>query len=257
MASKTKVFGLASCQMGAIANDGGMGTSLEDVGETVSGTASMTTEDNTVTDFTCEETDSPVESIVSAFGKITFAWSTYNVGARMLYKFFGGTLKLFKTIATLGSVTGGSGYTNGTYAGVALTGGTGSGAKATIVVASGAVSTVTITDGGEGFTVADALSAAASTIGGTGTGFSVPVATLSNGSATNTIWEAPDSFPDLEQSLKLTDKKGNVFNLPRVKISGKFGFSFAKDKLGQIDLSATILQPTKSGEKRITVTYAN
>jgi hypothetical protein len=251
------VFGLASVKMGAISGDGGMGTSLEDVGETVSGTATMVTEDNTVTDFTCEETDSPVESIVSAFGKVTFAWSTYDVSGRQLYKFFGGTLKLYKTIATLGSVTGGTLYTNGTYTNVPLTGGTGSGAKATIVVAGAAVTTVTVTDSGEGYTVADSLSAAAANIGGTGSGFAVPIATLANGSATQTTWEAPDSFPDLEQSLKLTDKKGNVFNLPRTKISGKFGFSFAKDKLGQIDLVATILQPTKSGEKRIAITYAN
>ncbi len=72
-------------------------------------------------------------------------------------------------IATLGSVTGGSGYTGaGTYTDVALTGGTGSGAKATIVVAGGAVTTVTITN----------LSAANAGIGGAGSGFSVPVATL-------------------------------------------------------------------------------
>lgn len=250
------VFGLASVLMGAIAGDGGMGTTLEAVGETVSGTATMTTEDNTTTDFNIEESDSPVESIVSQFGKITFAWSTYDVAARQMYKFFGGVLSLFKTIATLGSVTGGSLYTNGTYTNVPLTGGTGTGAKATIVVSGAAVTTVTVTDGGEGYTVSDSLSAAAANIGGTGSGFSVPVATISNGTATQTTWAAPDSFPDLEQSLKLTDKKGNVFNLPRVKISGKFAFSFAKDKLGQIDLVATILQPTKSGEKRITITYA-
>jgi hypothetical protein len=82
-------------------------------------------------------------------------------------------------IATLGSVTGGSGYTGaGTYTDVALTGGTGSGAKATIVVAGGAVTTVTITNPGGGYTVADTLSAANAGIGGAGSGFSVPVATL-------------------------------------------------------------------------------
>lgn len=251
------VFGLASVKMGAIAGDGGMGTTLETVGETVTGTATMTTEDNTVTDFNIEESDSPVESVVTAFGKITFAWSSFDVAARQLYKFFGGILKLFKSIATLGSVTGGSLYTNGTYTDVPLTGGTGTGAKATIVVAGAAVTTVTVTDGGEGYTVADSLSAAAANIGGTGSGFSVPVATLANGSATQTTWEAPDSFPDLEQSLKLTDKKGHVFDVPRVKISGKFGFSFAKDKLGQVDLVATVLQPTKAGESRLKITYAN
>jgi hypothetical protein len=257
MASKTKVFGLSSVKMGAIAGDGGMGTSLEAVGETVAGTASMTSEDNTVTDFNIEESDSPVESVVSAFGKVTFNWSSYDVGGRNMEKFFGGTWKPYKTIATLGSVTGGSAYTNGTYNNVPLTGGAGSGALATIVIASGAVTTVTIVYGGEGYAVADALSAASSTIGGTGTGFSVPVATLTNGSATQSEWIAPDSFPDVEKSLELTDRKGNSFKIPRAKISPKFGFSFSKEALGQLDLVATVLQPTKAGEGRISVKYAN
>lgn len=81
-------------------------------------------------------------------------------------------------IATLGSVTAGSGYTNGTYENVPLTGGTGTGAKATVVIASTVLSTVTMTTAGKDYTVADALSFDASTVGGTGTGASVPVATV-------------------------------------------------------------------------------
>ena len=68
-------------------------------------------------------------------------------------------------VATLGAITGGSNYTNGTYTGVSLTGGTGTGAQATIVVASNAVSSVTVTAPGQGYTVADSLSCAASAIG--------------------------------------------------------------------------------------------
>ena len=44
-----------------------------------------------------------------------------------------------------GTITAGSGYTNGTYTNVPLTGGTGSGAIATITVASNAVTGVNIT----------------------------------------------------------------------------------------------------------------
>ena len=51
-------------------------------------------------------------------------------------------------ILTRGAITGGAGYTNGTYTAVALTGGSGSGAVATIVVAGNTVTTVTITNGG-------------------------------------------------------------------------------------------------------------
>lgn len=162
------VYGLVNVEMGAIAGDGGMGTSLTPVGETVSDTAQVTSEDNTITDFTVEESDSPVESIVSARGKVIIEWSTYNVEADTMVRFFGGT-----------KVTG------------------------------------------------------------------PPVK-----------YQAPDAFADIEQSVKLTDKKGNVVEFPRVKISPKMGLSFQKGKLGQLDLVGTVLQPTKAGEKRFTITYA-
>ena len=81
-------------------------------------------------------------------------------------------------VATLGTIVGGSAYTNGTYNDVTLTGGTGTGAKATIVVSGGAVTTVTITAAGTGYTVGDSLTAPAASIGGTGSGFSVPIATI-------------------------------------------------------------------------------
>lgn len=81
-------------------------------------------------------------------------------------------------VLTLGTVVGGTLYTNGTYTGVALTGGSGSGAQATIVVSGGSVTSVTITAGGNYYVAGDSLSATAASIGGTGSGFSVPVATV-------------------------------------------------------------------------------
>ena len=68
-------------------------------------------------------------------------------------------------IASLGAITGGSNYTNGTYTNVSLTGGSGTGAKATISVTSNAVSGVTITDPGQNYAVSDSLGCAASAIG--------------------------------------------------------------------------------------------
>jgi len=76
-------------------------------------------------------------------------------------------------VAIMGLITPGSGYTNGTYNGVALTGGTGTGATANITVAGGVVTVATIVAGGSGYTFGDSLSAAAASIGGTGTGFAV------------------------------------------------------------------------------------
>lgn len=86
-------------------------------------------------------------------------------------------------IATLGTITAGSGYTNGTYTNVPLTGGTGSNARATITVAGGVVTAVVLTNTGfTTYVVGDVLSAAAATIGGTGSGFSIPV------TAVQAIW---------------------------------------------------------------------
>jgi hypothetical protein len=82
------------------------------------------------------------------------------------------------SIKTLGAITGGAGYVNGTYTNVTLTGGSGSGAKATVTVSGGAVTAVTVTSRGAGYQVGDALSASNTELGGTGAGFSVPVATL-------------------------------------------------------------------------------
>ena len=86
-------------------------------------------------------------------------------------------------VTSLGTITGGTGYTNGTYTGVQLSyvsGPTGTTyPTANITVVSGAVSTVTIVTGGSGFSaIGTVLTASNSLIGGTGSGFSVPVATL-------------------------------------------------------------------------------
>jgi hypothetical protein len=81
-------------------------------------------------------------------------------------------------IKTLGAITPGSGYVNGSYSNVTLAGGSGSGAKATIGVSGGAVTTVTITARGAGYAVGDVLSATAASLGGTGAGFSIPVTAI-------------------------------------------------------------------------------
>ena len=88
------------------------------------------------------------------------------------------TITTLGPIATLGSITGGTLYTAGTYTDVALTGGLGSGALATITVAAGSVTAVALTNLGSGYTPGDVLSAATVDIGGTGSGFSIPVATI-------------------------------------------------------------------------------
>jgi len=82
------------------------------------------------------------------------------------------------SIQSLGAITAGSGYVNGTYTNVPLTGGSGFNATATIVVSGGGVTSVTITLLGAGYVVGDNLSASNTNLGGTGAGFSIPVAAI-------------------------------------------------------------------------------
>lgn len=94
-----------------------------------------------------------------------------------------GTMK--GPVQVFGAITGGSGYTNGTYTAVPITGGTGTLCTATVVV-SGGVVTAVIPDNtappnsgsGNGYTKGDSLSALAANIGGTGSGFSVVVGSV-------------------------------------------------------------------------------
>jgi len=99
-------------------------------------------------------------------------------------------------VLTLGTLVGGTLYTNGTYTNVTLTGGSGSGAKATIVVAGATVTTVTLTTPGNGYVVGNTLSATAATIGGTGSGFSIKVATINDGFVESdlNLWQFDSSF---------------------------------------------------------------
>jgi hypothetical protein len=98
-------------------------------------------------------------------------------------------------LTTVGTVTAGTGYTNGTYSNVSLTNisGAGEGATATIVVSGGAVFSMTLTGSGCKYVVGDVLSASSADIGGTGTGFSVPVTAVENVSGTSWLGDNFDS----------------------------------------------------------------
>jgi len=91
-----------------------------------------------------------------------------------------GTVRRAETgaIATFGTRVNGSGYTNGTYTGVALSGGSGYGATANITVAGGAVTAATLARPGQWYLVGDSLSCQ---LIGAGTAFALPVATITQG----------------------------------------------------------------------------
>lgn len=108
--------------------------------------------------------------------------------------FFDGWKARYKPrgIASFGAITGGSGYTDGTYANVELSYVSGStfdtGPTANITVSGGVVSAVTLVNAGSGFKDATTLlSAPAASMGGTGSGFQIAVASLTPLAATNHV----------------------------------------------------------------------
>jgi hypothetical protein len=96
-------------------------------------------------------------------------------------------------ITLVGSLLGGSLYTNGVYQNVALTGGSGANATADIVIAGGAVASCTLRFGGNFYVAGDILSC--SSLGSTGSGFSVTVSQVSN--STGTSWLGDNYNPVL------------------------------------------------------------
>ena len=96
-------------------------------------------------------------------------------------------------ITTVGTLLGGSLYTNGVYQNVSLTGGSGANASADIVIAGGIVTSCTIKFGGNFYVVGDILSC--SSLVSTGSGFSVTVSAVSN--RTGTSWLGDNYVPVL------------------------------------------------------------
>jgi hypothetical protein len=96
-------------------------------------------------------------------------------------------------ISNVGTLIGGSLYTNGVYQNVSLTGGSGANATADIVISGQVVTSCTIKFGGNFYVVGDILSC--SSLGSTGTGFSVTVSQISN--STGTSWLGDNYDPVL------------------------------------------------------------
>jgi hypothetical protein len=88
-------------------------------------------------------------------------------------------------IAGFGTITPGSGYTDGVYEAVPLTGGEGANGTATITISGGAVTAITLINPGYLYNIGDIVSASTATLGGTGSGFSVPISNVQNPAGTS------------------------------------------------------------------------
>jgi len=70
-------------------------------------------------------------------------------------------------------------------------------------------------------------------------------------------YSPPDTTVTLEQTVRLTDKKGNKVQINRGGITAKINWSFTKDKLAQVDITVAILVPEKAGTPAMAITYAD
>ena len=89
--AETRLIGLSKIEIGAIAGDGGMGTTLAVLGVTYKDTAEITQEDPVITEHNSEENDEPEETIASK-GKTTVKWSIIDATPATLVKVLGGTV---------------------------------------------------------------------------------------------------------------------------------------------------------------------
>jgi len=135
-------------------------------------------------------------------------------------------------VQTLGTITPGSSYTDGTYTGVQLTYVSGATATtyptANIVISGGAITSVTLASPGKGFTnTGTILSATAASIGGTGSGFSIPVTALAPGAPTTLSQTYAGSYTSNPSNPVATSSNGAgtglTFNLTFGTGSGSTG----------------------------------
>lgn len=73
------------------------------------------------------------------------------------------------------------------------------------------------------------------------------------GSGSNKVYKAPNQYVTVEQSLEVKAKKGLSFKFPRVSLSAKFTSDLSKENLFGVEVTATVLRPTKEGEPRFTM----
>ena len=149
-------------------------------------------------------------------------------------------------VSTLGSVTGGSGYTQGTYRNVPFvvsSGTAGYGATADIVVSTGgAVTSVTIANAGSGYATNTVFTVAAADIDSddNGTNFSVPVTTVTAGAAaTDAFITVARGTSGTDVALKWLESNDAFFGTPRWQLTNNGTNYYSIYVTNDADTSAT------------------
>lgn len=71
------------------------------------------------------------------------------------------------------------------------------------------------------------------------------------GTKDGSSWHAPETKPVIEKSIEVTPKKGLKFTIARAKLTAKLNADFSRKGLFLVEVSCTILVPTKSGVPKI------
>lgn len=67
-------------------------------------------------------------------------------------------------------------------------------------------------------------------------------------------WSAPDKIPTVEKSVRITPEQGLKFEIPRMKLVSKINADFSKKGILLIEVSGTVMQPTKANTPKMTAT---
>ena len=69
-------------------------------------------------------------------------------------------------------------------------------------------------------------------------------------------WSAPDNFPLIEGSIKITPRQGQVITVNRGSLRAKINHDLSKTGQLLLDVKIQVLQPAKAGVKSLTYTDA-
>lgn len=75
------------------------------------------------------------------------------------------------------------------------------------------------------------------------------------GSVTGSTWSAPDASETIEKSIEIVTRKNLHIEISRAKIAARLVMNLSKSALGQVEISATVLDPSKTGEAAMRIFY--
>lgn len=67
------------------------------------------------------------------------------------------------------------------------------------------------------------------------------------------VWNAADVIPELEKSFRITTRSNDRIIISRTKVNPLITYDFGPDGVLLVNIKATMLQPLKSGVKKMTI----